>query len=105
MMFNTKETGPSLILTFGMEPKDYRCQSNPFSNGYTMETSYRSSGSSRSSSDAGSTSQLDWGGVIEVVFKEEIGNAVRRQYERELAFGTSEFVWYSHLYKHVGLTM
>ena len=72
-MSNTTETGPSSMLTFGMEPKDYSCQLNPFSNQYTMETSYRSRGSSRSSSGTGSTSQLDWGGAIESVFKEEIG--------------------------------
>jgi hypothetical protein len=73
-MSYANETGPSSMLTFGMEPKDYSCQSNPFSNQYKMETSYHSSrGSSRSLGGTGSSSQLDWGGAIESVFKEEIG--------------------------------
>ena len=74
--WSTKESGPSSMLTFGMEPKQFSCHSNPFCTEYLMDTSQssHSGGSSRTSSGNGSTCSLfDWGGVVENVFKEEIG--------------------------------
>ena len=75
---STKESEPTSMLTFGMEPKKFNCHSNPFSDAYLVNTSCHSGGSSRNSSGSGSTSQLDWGGVVENVFKEEIGMMASR---------------------------
>ena len=66
--------------------KKFNSHSNPFCTEYLMDTSQssHSGGSSRTSSGNGSTCSLfDWGGVVENVFKEEIGKMVR-----ELQWGT-----------------
>ena len=56
-----------------MEPKKYNWGSNPFANTDQSLMEVSSGGSSRNSSSHGSNSRLDWGGMVESVFKEEIG--------------------------------
>ena len=70
---STKGSGSNSLLTFGMEPKKYNWGSNPFANTDQSLMEVSSGGSSRNSSSHGSNSRLDWGGMVETVFKEEIG--------------------------------
>ena len=78
---DTKGSGSISMLTFGMEPKKYNWSSN--SDNSLMEIS--SGGSSRTSSGHGSNSQLDWGGTVEGVFREEIGK-MAMDYQRRSSF-------------------
>ena len=83
---STAGSGSSSLLTFGMEAKTYRnysnCSSRPEES--KMETS--SGGSSRNSSNKGSNNQLDWSGMVESVFKEEIGK-MSEKFHRGTGFG------------------
>ena len=60
-------------LSLGMESKQFWSINNPFCPDYNMDTSCSSGGSSRYSSNNGSTGRLDWGAVVEGVYREEIG--------------------------------
>ena len=64
-------SGPNSLLTFGMEPKKHDWFSKPVTNKHS-KTEVPSGGSSRYSSNQGSNNRLDWGGVVEGVFKEEV---------------------------------
>ena len=57
-------------LSLGMESKQFSSHNNPFSSSYNMDTSSSSGGSSRYSSNSGSSGRLDWGAVV---YREEIG--------------------------------
>ena len=71
---STTGSGSNSLLTFGMEPKNYRWDSNTFLKSDEAKMEVSSGGSSRNSSNHGSNNRLDWGGMVESVFKEEIGN-------------------------------
>ena len=60
------------LLTFGMEPKTYNLGTNGFAETDISLMKTRSQGSARSSSCFGSKRRLDWGSMVDTIFKEEI---------------------------------
>ena len=65
---STPGSGPNSFLSFGMEPKNYDWAIKSFA-----EFDSASRGSSQSSKNNGTKRHFDWGGMVENVFKEEIG--------------------------------
>ena len=59
-------------LTFGMEPKKYSLGTNGFAETDISLMKARSRGSDRSSSCFGYKRRLDWGSMVDKIFKEEI---------------------------------
>ena len=62
---------PNSFLVFGMEPKKYNWSSMGFGKTDQLREN-TSGGSSRSSSNCGSKTKLDWGTMVDNIFKEEI---------------------------------
>ena len=70
---STTGSGSSSLLTFGIEPKNYRWDSSPCKKNKETKMDISSGESSRNSNAKGSNSRLDWDGMVESVYREEIG--------------------------------
>jgi hypothetical protein len=62
---------PNLFLVFGMEPKQCNWSSMGFGKTNQLRD-HTSCGSSRSSSNCGSRTKLEWGKMVDIIFIEEI---------------------------------
>ena len=63
-------SGPNSVLSLGMEPRKYQWGFNAKNVPSLMNIS---SGSSGNSSSRGSNESMEWTGLVERVFREEIG--------------------------------
>ena len=76
------------LLTFGMEPKTYDLGSNGFAETDISLMKTRSQGSDRSYSCFGSKRRLDWGSMVDTIFKEDI-EKITESFQRENCFSSS----------------
>ena len=83
-------SGPSSLLSFGMVSKKYNYSLTPGSKPDENKMDISSGGSSRNSSTTGSWSRLDWSGVVEGVFKEEIGRMVTENCKKQATYWRSK---------------
>ena len=80
-------SGPNSLLAFGMEPRRYNLGTTGFPETDQLLDG-RSGGSSRTSSCSGSQTRLNWGSMVENIFKEEIGK-MAESFHRGTCFGTN----------------
>eukprot|EP00092_Neocalanus_flemingeri_P076896 GFUD01095428.1.p1 GENE.GFUD01095428.1~~GFUD01095428.1.p1 ORF type:complete len:203 (-),score=49.49 GFUD01095428.1:114-701(-) len=83
---STRGSGPNSLLTFGMEPKKYSWDTTSSQTNGPSQIKSSSGGSSRNSSCQGSNSRLDWSGMVESVYREEIGR-MADSYQRGTSSG------------------
>ena len=82
-------SGPSSLLAFGMVAKKYNYIPTPGSRSDENKMDIASGCSSKNSSTTGSWSRLEWSGVVEGVFREEIGKMVGENCKKQANYWRS----------------